>query len=74
MFSLCKGKSKFLKLLRPMLTIFIWFVQTFVCSSGKCYAFLSNALSGGKQRFASRQSIASYREEIKDGKICKRLP
>lgn len=74
MFSLCKGKSKFLKLLRPMLTIFIWFVQTFVCGSGKCYAFLSNALSGGKQCFASRKSIASYREGIKDGKMCKRLP
>lgn len=67
MFSFCKGKSKFLKLLRPMPTIFIWFVQTFACGSGKCYAFFKAALCIPK-------SIASYREGIKDWKMCKRLP
>lgn len=51
-----------------MLTIFIWFVQTFVCGSGKCYAFLSNALSGGKQRFASRKALLLTGRGLRTGK------
>lgn len=74
MFSFCKGKSKFLKLLRPMLTIFIWFMQTFVCGSGKCYAFFKQRFVRRKATLCFPKSIASYREGIKDGKICKRLP